>query len=187
MEKTLVLLKPDAIQRNLVGKIISRFEDTGLKIAAMKMKWINKGFAGRHYPLDEEWAKKVYIRTKEAYDKIGKAMEYRDHMHMGTTIRERNMQFLQEGPIIAMVFEGPSAVEIVRKIIGHTEPRQALPGTIRGDFASVESYAVSDPKKRTLRTLVHASDSVENAKREISLWFKKEEMHDYKKELDKFF
>lgn len=187
MEKTLVLLKPDSIQRNLVGKIISRFEDTGLKIIALRMTWANRGFAGRHYPLDEEWAKKVYNRTKEAYDKVGKKMDYKDHMHMGTEIRNRNIEFLSEGPIIAMVLEGPQAVEIVRKMVGHTEPRQAVPGTIRGDFASVESYAISDPKKRTLRTLIHASDSIENAEREIRLWFREDEMQDYMKELDKFF
>ena len=187
MERSLVLIKPDGVQRSLIGKIIGRFEDTGLKIVAMKMLWVDREFAGKHYPLDEEWARKMYNRTKEAYDKAGKKMDYSDHMEMGNTIRERNMNLIQEGPVVAMVIEGPSAVELIRKMVGHTEPRQALPGTIRGDFASIESYAATDPKKRVLRNLVHASDSPENAEKEIALWFKREEIHDYKKELDKYF
>ena len=91
-------------------------------------------------------------------------------------IRKRNIDFIREGPVVAIVLEGPHAIEIVRKIIGHTEPRQAIPGTIRGDFISIESYAVSDAEGRAARNLVHASDSAENANREVDLWFKKNEI-----------
>ncbi len=187
IEQSLILLKPDAVQRNLIGKIISRFEDAGLKISAMKMVQPNKELAGKHYILDETWALKLFNRSKEAYEKEGKKMKFRDHIEMGNDIRNRNMVFLQEGPVVALVIEGPHAIELVRKMIGHTEPRQAIPGTIRGDFASIESYTVSDSKGRVLRNLVHASDTPENAKREIALWFNKNEVHNYKKDIDKHF
>ena len=187
IEQTLVLLKPDAVARSLIGKIIARFEDAGLKIAGMKMVQPSLDLAGKHYILEEEWAKKLFNRTKETYEKAGKKIEYKDHMDLGKTIQGRNINYLHEGPVVALVIEGPHAIEIVRKMVGHTEPRQALPGTIRGDFASVESYALSDGKKRSIRNLIHASDTVDNAKREISLWFGKDEVHDYKKELDKHF
>ena len=90
------------------------------------------------------------------------------------------MDFLTQGPVVAIVLEGHHAIELARKLIGNTEPRQALPGTIRSDFASTESYPLADTKSRVLRNLVHASDSIENAKREISLWFSPEELHSYK-------
>ena len=172
-EKSLVLIKPDGVKRALIGKIISRFEEAGLIITGMKMVMATESLAKNHYFLDEEWAKNVYEKTKKAYEKEGKSMRYKDHMDLGKTIQNWNMKFLMEGPVIAVVVEGPHAIELVRKIIGSTEPRQALPGTIRGDFASIESYVIADAQNRVLRNLVHASDSVENANREISLWFGK--------------
>jgi nucleoside-diphosphate kinase len=176
-EKTLVLIKPDGVQRSLSGKIISRLEDSGLKIKAMKMVQADENLALEHYPLDEEWAKNVYEKTKKVYDEEGKKLEYKNHMDMGKTIQSWLCNFIKEGKIIAMVLEGPHAIELVRKIVGHTEPRQAAPGTIRGDFASIESYAIADKNKRVLRNLIHASDSTDNAKREISVWFKNDEIH----------
>lgn len=176
-EKTLIILKPDAVKRGLVGKIIGRFEDAGLKIIAVKMLWADEELAKTHYALDEVWAKNVYEKTKAAYDKEKKKMKFKDHMDLGKTIQKWNMAFLTEGPVIAMAFEGPHAVELARKLVGSTEPRQALPGTIRGDFASIESYAIADVKSRVLRNLVHASDSPENGKREVDLWFSIDEIH----------
>jgi nucleoside-diphosphate kinase len=176
-ERSLVLLKPDAVKRGIIGKIITRFEDIGLKIIGMKMVWADDNLAKEHYKLDEEWAKKVYEKSKATYEREGKTLEYKDHMHLGKTIQERNITFITEGPVIAIALEGPHAVELVRKMIGSTEPRQALPGTIRSDFASIESYAVSDGQKRVMRNLVHASDSPENGQREIALWFGLNELH----------
>jgi nucleoside-diphosphate kinase len=180
MERTLVLLKPDSVKRHLTGKIISRFEDTGLKIIAMKMVWANEELAKEHYILDEEWAKNVYDKTKAVYEKEGKEMKYQNHLEWGELIQKRNMDFLREGPVIAIILEGPHAVEIVRKMIGATEPRSAAPGTIRGDFTSVESYPIADVNSRVARNLVHASDSVKNAEREIRLWFRPEEIYMHK-------
>jgi nucleoside-diphosphate kinase len=180
IEKTLVLIKPDGVKRSLIGRIIQRFEDTGLKIIAMKMIQATPDLAKNHYFLEEEWAKKTYAKSKETYEKEGRKLPYKDHMELGRTIQAWNMKFLTEGPVIALVLEGPHAIELVRKLIGPTEPKSAPPGTIRGDFASIESYAYTDSKSRVLRNLIHASDSVKSADREIALWFPDEKMHSYK-------
>ena len=187
IEQTLVLIKPDSIARNLIGKIISRFEETGLKIIAMRMVWADEKLAKNHYFLDESWAKNTFEKSKAASEKEGKKFPYKDYMEFGSIIQRRNMKFITEGPVISMILEGPHAIEIVRKMIGATEPKSASPGTIRGDFAMVESYEMADGKDRVMRNLVHASDSQASAKREITLWFKKDEIHSYKKDLDKHF
>jgi len=176
VQRTLVVVKPDGVSRGLVGSIIARFENSGLKIKGMKMVIVEENFAKEHYKLDEDWAKNVFIKTKTTHEKEGKEFLYKDHMEFGSLIQKWNMDFLREGPVVAIVLEGPGCIEIVRKIVGHTEPKQAAPGTIRGDFASVESYEVANAKKRVLRNLVHASDSVDNAEREIKLWFKDNEI-----------
>ncbi|MEK6894592.1 MAG: nucleoside-diphosphate kinase [Nanoarchaeota archaeon] len=187
IEKTLILLKHDAVYRGLVGRIITRFEDIGLKIIATKMLLPDEKLAQNHYFLDEEWAKAVYDKTKLSYEKDGKIFPYKDHMKFGKQIQSWNINFLREGPIIAMVLEGPHAIEIVRKIVGSTEPKSSPPGTIRGDYAMMESYAIADVKNRVLRNLIHASDSTKSADREIALWFTQKEILSYKKDLDKHF
>lgn len=186
-ERTLVLIKPDGVKRSLIGKIITRIEDIGLKITGAKMVWADEELAKKHYHLDEVWAKNVFEKTKTTHEKEGKKFPYKDYIEFGSLVQKWNINFLREGPVIALVIEGAHAIEIIRKIVGHTEPKQALPGTIRGDFASPESYAVANTKERVLRNLIHASDSVETAKKEISLWFKDSEIHSYLKELDKHF
>ena len=187
IEKTLVVIKPDGVVRSLVGEIISRFEKTGLKIIAMKMVWADETLAKKHYVLDEAWARGVYEKAKKKYEEEKKLFKYKDHMEYGGMIQQYNSSFLQEGPVIALVLEGPHAIEIVRKMVGTTEPRQASPGTIRGDLAMIESYELSNNKNRVLRNLIHASDSKESANREIALWFTPKEIHSYKKDLDKHF
>ena len=187
IERTLMLIKHDGVARGLVGNIISRIENIGLKIIATKMIWADEELAKNHYHLDETWAKNLFEKTKAVYDKEGKKFPYKTHLEIGKQIQSWNMKFLQEGPVIAIVIEGPHSIEIIRKIIGSTEPRQASPGTIRGDFAMIESYVLADAKQRVLRNLVHASDSKENAEREIALWFSPNEIHSYKKDLDKHF
>ena len=187
LEKSLILIKHDGVLRGLIGAILSRFEQAGLKIIAMKMVWADETLAKKHYQLDETWAKNVFGKTKTTSEKEGKKFPYKNYMEFGSLIQKWNMDFLKEGPVVAMVIEGPHAVEIARKIVGHTEPKQALPGTIRSDYASIESYAVANEKARVLRNLIHASDSPENGKREISLWFKESELHHYIRDLDKHF
>jgi nucleoside-diphosphate kinase len=180
IERTLVLIKPDGVKKAIIGKIISRFEDAGLKISAIKMVWADESLARNHYFIDETWARGVFEKTKASYEKEGKQMPFANHMEIGKEVQRRNMQLLKECPVVAMVIEGPHAIELVRKMVGSTEPRQATPGTIRGDFALAESYILANGKNRAIRNLIHASDSKETSNREISLWFKPEEIHSYK-------
>lgn len=154
IERTLVLLKPDAVQRCLVGEIIMRFERAGLKIVGMKMVWVDENFALKHYT--EDLAKR-----------------------RGEHVRTMMTQFLREGPIIAIALEGVEAVENVRKIVGSTEPKAAPPGTIRGDYSHV-SFGYADEKGIPVRNLIHASGNKEDAKYEVPLWFSEKEMHSYK-------
>ena len=150
IQKTLVLLKPDTIQRSIMGNIITRFENAGLKIVGMKMVWIDNDFSKKHYSAH---IKKPFYKSLE--------------------------EFITFGPVVAMVIEGIESIETVRKIVGSTEPKKALPGTIRGDFAH-HSYNYADKKGIAIKNLIHASDSLENANKEIKLWFKENEIHKYK-------
>ena len=179
MEQTLVLIKPDGIQQKVVGKIITRFEDAGLKVVGMKMVWADEKRAREHYPLDEEWSKGVYAKTKESAEKNNERLDFKDYEEFGKFVQDGLVEFIQENPIVALVLEGTHSIEVVRKMVGSTEPRAANPGTIRADFASVESYPNANNQKRAVRNLIHASDSIENAKKEIKTWFDKEEVHDY--------
>jgi|TARA_Y100000310_G_C20365674_1_gene661043 nucleoside-diphosphate kinase len=176
-EKTLVLIKPDGVQKNLNGQIISRFESSGLKIRAMKMVQASEELTKKHYPLDEEWAKNLYNKTKASYDSKNKPMEFSNHLDLGKSIQSRLQLFLQEGPVTALVLEGENAISKVREIAGATEPSSALPGTIRKDFAPEETYTKADSENRAVKNLVHASDAPETAQREISVWFSPEEIH----------
>ena len=154
LEQTLVLLKPDAVQRAFIGEILARFEKTGLKIVAMKLVSATEELAKSHYT--EELAQR-----------------------RGEHVRMYNINFLLEAPIVAIVLEGLHAIEIVRKIVGPTEPKSAPPGTIRGDFAHM-SYAHADAKKTVVRNLIHASSDKNDAEREIKVWFKPNEIFKYK-------
>ncbi len=156
IERSLVLLKPDAVQRGMMGRIISRFEDVGMKIIGMKMVWMDKDLSWKHY------------------EEIGKVASRR-----GEPVLKRMMNFMTSGPVLAICLEGVGAVEIIRKMVGATEPRAAAPGTIRGDFSHV-SYAYADSKELGIKNLVHASGSIDDARQEIELWFKEEELHSYK-------
>ena len=175
-ECTLVILKPDTVQRAIVGQIISRFEQKGFRIAGMRMLNPTSEKLGIHYADDLVWKKSVGAKTREKMSSRGIAIKESDE-EIGARIREWNMKGLQ-APVIAIVFEGYHAVELGRKIVGDTEPRSALPGTIRGDF-STDSYDKADEDKRVVRGLVHASGSVKEAEREIKVWFKDEELFDY--------
>jgi nucleoside-diphosphate kinase len=150
IQRTLVLIKPDGVQRSLSGRIIQRFEDAGFKIIGMKMVWVDKDFSKKHYA---DHVDKPFYKGLE--------------------------EFITAGPVIAMVLEGVDAIENVRKIVGGTEPKSAPPGTIRGDFAHV-SYGYADSKGIGIKNLIHASGNEQDAKREVELWFKPEELHSYK-------
>ena len=159
VERTLVLLKPDAVARGLVGPVLSRFENALLKICAMKMVWMDADLTRKHYfDLEDRFGPSVY-----------------DNM----------ATFMQSGPVIALILEGVDAVPLTRKLVGATYPDQAAPGTIRGDYAHM-SKAYANTHKVAVANLVHASGNSEEAAREIDVWFPKDEIHEYRSAGDQF-
>jgi nucleoside-diphosphate kinase len=155
LEQTLILLKPDAVQRGLVGEIITRFEKVGLKLAGVKMLWPDKDHYYHHY---ETIGKMVSRRGQQAFDVT--------------------LDLMGGSPVVAVVLEGVDAAALVRKMVGTTEPKSAAPGTIRGDYAHV-SFAHADAQRAGVPNLIHASGDAEEAKVEIAHWFRKEELFDY--------
>lgn len=180
-ERTLVIIKPDGVQRNLVGEIISRFERIGLKIAAMKIVVPTEAEVEAHYTLDPQWRIVTGEKSIKAYTDRGQKHPVSDDpMEVTAVILRKLKSYVASGPVIPFVLEGAHAVEIVRKLIGGTEPRAAAAvGTIRGDFA-LDSYMMADSDDRSVRNLIHASGSVAEAEKEIKHWFKKEEIIDYR-------
>ncbi len=181
-EHTVILVKPDGVRRGVVGELVARFEKVGLKIAAAKLIWVDKTHVGKHYKDDNQYHKTVGTKTLENYKKYGldagESLGTKSALKIGQMIRQWNMEFLSSGPVFAMLLTGPGAIPIVRKIVGHTFPSEALPGTIRGDF-SLDSAYESNVAKRTTRNLVHASGTKEEAEFERKLWFKEEEIYSY--------
>jgi nucleoside-diphosphate kinase len=159
VERTLVLLKPDAVARGLVGRVITRFEEALLKVVAAKMVWMDADLAKRHYfDLEERFGPEVFNA-------------------MAT--------FMESGPVIALILEGVEAVACTRKIVGSTYPDQAEPGTIRGDFANM-SRAYANERRLAVANLVHASGNVKEAAHEIGVWFTEDEIHDYPSPFDRY-
>jgi len=171
-ERTLVLIKPDGVQRRLVGEIIKRFEQTGLKIIALKFLLPSKELVNKHYPSEEEWFRKV--GEKSLGEKSPK-----EQIAFGKMIKESSVNFFTASPIVAMVLQGNQACAVVRKITGSTEPTTSDVGTIRGDLTT-DSYSAGDAGSRAVRNLIHASESPKEAAREIQVWFKKEELVNYR-------
>jgi nucleoside-diphosphate kinase len=178
-EKTLVLIKPDGIQRTLIGEIIKRYERLGLKLVGLKMLVPAPGFVEKHYTLDSTWRMKNGEKTIKAYKDKGLKPPTEDPMEMSGMTLERLKKYMSSGPVVAMVWEGANSVLIVRKITGGTEPLTSDVGTIRGDFV-LDSYQFSDISGRSVRNLIHASGSQEEAENEINHWFKPSEIIKYK-------
>jgi len=179
-ERTLVVIKPDGIQRTLIGEIIKRYERAGLKMVALKMMTVSPEFVEKHYTLDPEWRRLTGEKNLKAYkDKGLKHPHEGDPYKVTEMILAKLKKYLSSGPVIAMVWQGAHAVAIVRKITGGTEPLTSDVGTIRGDFV-LDSYKMSDDDVRAVRNLVHSAGSVKEAENEIKHWFKKEELIDYK-------
>lgn len=153
IQQTLVLIKPDGVQRGLIGEIIKRFEQRGLKIVALKMTRVNKSLAEKHYTEDIE-------------------------QRHGEKVREYLINYITMSPVIAMIIQGSDAIKIVRKIVGATYPGEADIGTIRGDFAHVSKHRAKEQNQG--RNLIHSSENEEYAKKELALWFSIDEIHDYK-------
>ncbi|MFA4954067.1 MAG: nucleoside-diphosphate kinase [Patescibacteria group bacterium] len=175
MEQTLILVKPDGVERGLTGDILARLQRAGLKLLAIKMVKPTAEQCDRHYALTEDWMRGVYDKAKAKMESLGQAFPYPDHQAYGKMIKDGLVEFLVSAPVVAAILEGEQAVAQTRKIVGATEPASSAPGTIRGDF-SIDTYALSNAQNRPLRNLIHASGTAEEAKTEIALWFKPEEI-----------
>lgn len=178
-EFSVVLVKPDGVKRNLTGEIISRLERVGLKMIACKLVIVDETVADKHYGYDDQWFQNVGEKLIEFYKEHGidpnEEIGTMEPKEVGKMVQKWNVEYLTEGPVLAMIWKGPHAVEIIRKMVGSTYPQQSAPGTIRGDF-SFESPLVANSKKRSIRNLIHASGSIEEAKLERQLWFKEKEI-----------
>ena len=185
-EQTLVIMKPDGIQRSLIGEIIKRYEQTGLKLIALKMMIPAEKQATKHYydVGGDEWIEEVGRKASVAYEKKGEKSPYKTYSENGWAILKANAKYLSAGPVVVMIWQGANAVELVRKITGATAPLLADVGTIRGDF-TLDSYALADTDRRSIRNLIHASGTVDEANQELKIWFKENEILNYNHIQDK--
>ena len=180
-ERTLVLIKPDGVERKLVGEIISRFERAGFKIIGLGIVKPSKKIIDKHYPKNRQWIENLgynLIKTsEEANIKVDLKKDYgvKNIYELGLKIRQWLIDFMSSGPVVKIVLEGPQAIMTVRKLVGKTIPFLAEPGTIRGDF-SCDSPLLANLEKRPVKNLVHASGNREEAQRELKLWFKESEL-----------
>src|SRR4030066_2185153 len=184
IQRSLVLLKPDAIQRGIIGEILHSFERAGLKIVGMKLMTADVELAKSHYPDTEEWRTAVGKKTLEDCQKYNidplKSVGTTDPLEVGNIVKKWNVDYLTSGPVLAIVFEGVNCVERVRSLVGHTAPTKADPGTIRGDFG-LDSTITANRRKRSIYNLVHASGTEEEARQEIKLWFRDDEILSYRR------
>lgn len=178
-ERTLVIIKPDGIQRSLIGEIISRYERIGLKLTAVKMLVPTADMIERHYTLDPEWCMKTGLKSIKGYTDKGLKPPSTDPLKVTEKILKVLVKYMTSGPVVAMIWQGAHAVQIVRKITGGTEPLTSDVGTIRGDYV-LDSYSMSDADGRAIRNVIHASGSVNEAEDEIKHWFKENEINNYK-------
>lgn len=183
-QQTLVLVKPDGVKRGLVGEVLSRIERRGLKIVALKMISVDRSHLEEHFPKSDEWMGRLGdkgLKTFLEYELDPKElMGTNDRMEIGKKVKESLFAYMTSGPIVAVVIEGLHAIDMVRKLAGHTLPVFAEMGTIRGDY-SVDSPAIANVEGRAIQNIMHASETPEEAANEISLWFKPEEIHSYKR------
>ena len=178
-ERSLVLIKPDGVQRSLIGEIIKRYERAGFKLVGLKFLIPMPKQVEKHYLIINTWLKSVGEKAMDAYIKKGLKPPFDDPIKCGQKVLESLKKYLSSGPVIVMVWQGNEAVGIIRKITGETEPLTSDVGTIRGDF-TLDSYALADTDGRAVRNLIHASGSPEEAEKEISIWFKENEIIKYR-------
>lgn len=181
-EKTLIAIKPDGIQRGLIGEIISRFEKAGMKLVAAKLIAPAREQVKKHY-YSEEWLMSTGTKTIESYQKKGLKID-KTPREIGMITLNRLINYWTDRPVMMMVWEGQNVVQIARKIVGHTSPELADIGSIRGDY-SLESYSMADGLDRALYNLIHASGAPDEAENEIKIWFSKKEILDYELFIEK--
>lgn len=176
IEKSFVMIKPDAISRGIVGRIFQRFEEMGLKLTASRMIRATKEQAAKHYPVnDKKWVLNLGQKTLQNYSgdikSVKRDLGTSDEYEIGKRVYDEMIAYITGGPVIISVWEGNHAIERIRKLIGSTVPTFAEVGSIRGSFAFDSPILASKSGRITFKTLLHASDSNEEAKREIEIWF----------------
>jgi nucleoside-diphosphate kinase len=183
IQKSLVLMKPDAVKRGIVGEILHRFERAGLKVVGAKLIEADKETAEKHYKKDEDWHRKVgEINVKDCENfglDVKEIFGTADPLEIGKIVNNWLFEMFKIGPVFAFVMEGPNAVEKIRVLVGSTFPDAAPPGTVRGDFGLDSSFS-SLKRKRAVLNLIHASGAPDEAEEEIKLWFKPDEILSYK-------
>lgn len=177
-ERTFVIVKPDGVQRSLIGEIIKRFERTGLKLVGLKLTILDAERIWKHYNKDDAWFLKKGTKIVEDRQAAGLPVE-KEAIEYGKDIIRALERFMTSGPVVMMVWEGNQAVNVVKKIVGDTEPSSSDVGTIRGDL-TIDSYAIAAVDDRAVRNLIHCSDEPENANFEIGLWFDEKDLIDYR-------
>jgi nucleoside-diphosphate kinase len=180
-ERTLVIIKPDGVQRSLIGEIIKRYERVGLKMTGLKMVVPTEEMAIKHYYEvgGDAWLEEVGRKARENYEKKGLKSPFATNMENGQAIMKANAKYLSSGPVIAMIWQGNQSVALVRKITGGTEPLSSDIGTIRGDF-TLDTYQMADLDQRSIRNLIHASGNSQEAEKEIPIWFSENEILNYR-------
>ena len=186
MERTLLIFKPDVVQRQIIGELITRFERKGIKIVGMKMVLPTANQVGDHYIDDEKYLTEVGDKAKKGAEARGEDISNWNSLTMGKQIRQWNIDYLTCGPVLAVVMEGFGVITGVRKMLGATSPADGDVGTIRMDY-SLDCYALANEQARSTRSMIHASDSVESAEREIPLWFQPNEIVEYETAAEKIF
>ena len=190
MERTLIIIKPDAVKRGLIGTVIETFETAGLKLMAAKMVRPDTQVIKNHYPGTTEWIREMGEKTLASFKQSGsdvkKALGTDNPSQLGQFVYNRLIKYWQEGPIVVMVWEGPDAVAIARKLRGHTIPLLAETGTLHARY-SFDSSTLSSSLDRVVKTFVHASGNVTEAEREIKYWFGTTKFKSYEREIDQLY
>ncbi len=177
-ERTFVIVKPDGVQRGLIGEIIKRYERTGLKLVGMRFGVADEKKFWEHYNKDDAWFQKKGAKILEDKKANGLPAD-KEPMEYGKDIIRQLVKFMTCGPVLMMVWEGNQAAAVIKKITGDTEPSTSDVGTIRGDL-TVDSYNIAAVDDRAVRNLIHCSESADEAKREIAIWFTDAEMTEYR-------
>ena len=179
IERTLVVIKPDGVQRTLVGEIIKRLERVGLKLVGMKMVTADTDTIKQHYSSDPRWKQNVGEKLLENKKKNGEDVSSITASELGEKVLSQLVRFMTAGPVVVIALEGAHAIPLTRKLVGATEPLSSDVGTIRGDFV-LDSYSMADSTDRAVRNVIHASSDNSDAEKEIALWFKSEELMNYR-------
>lgn len=182
-QRTFCMIKPDGVMRGLIGDIVARIEKAGLKVVAMKMLLPTEEMVRAHYPMsDEAWVQRLGEKSLSGFDNLDiepkEILGTDDKAMLGKEVTESLVAYMTSGPVVCMVVEGIQAIDMVRKLAGHTLPFKADVGTIRGDY-SVDSPAIANAEKRSIHNLFHASENPQEAANEIKLWFGNDTLHSY--------